>query len=88
MHAPLYMCVFTARHRTQDLWLCFFSLLRAMTRIYPLTVRDENAGRAQRTASTLQLSQHSLQTNGVAGGDDDDAYRTFCRQSERRNTVA
>jgi hypothetical protein len=46
--------VHTARHRMQDLWLCVFQFAACYEAHLPsVTVRDENAGRAQRTASTL-----------------------------------
>jgi hypothetical protein len=64
-------------------FVAFFSLLRAMKRIYPVTVRDENAGRAQHTAVVAQLRQ----TVWPAWDDDDAMHRDVCRQSERRNQV-
>jgi hypothetical protein len=54
----------------QDLWLCGFQFAACYEAHLPsVTVRDENAGRAQRTASTLSshVAQHNSQTNGVAG---------------------
>jgi hypothetical protein len=91
-YAPLVMYVFNVRASASShgfVALRFFSVAACYEAHLPsVTVRDENAGRPNVTASTsLQLSHAHRQTVWPAWDDDDAMHRDVCRQSERRNTV-